>query len=196
MGTLQETPLPRNPELADLTRRVEAARPRASRLLSGLTREQANRQPEPGGWPVAQCLHHLVITGQKMVPRLAWGVARARQKRWLAEGPFRYGWLGNWFVRQVIDVSSSPRRRFPAPRAFAPTEDHDPSVLLQDFLLLQDHWQGLLEKADGVDLARVQVTSAASRFVRLQLGQWFALLVGHQERHLGQAERARGKLGF
>jgi len=196
MQTKQATPLPRNPELADLARRVVAARPRASRLLLGLTREQANWQPAPGSWSAAQCLHHLVITGQRMVPRLAWGIARARQKGWLAEGPFRYGWLGNWFVRKVVDVSSPPRRRFSAPRAFAPTEDHDPSDLLQDFLLLQDHWQGLLEKADGVDLARVRITSAASRLVRLQLGQWFALLVGHQERHLGQAERAREKLGF
>jgi hypothetical protein len=165
-------------------------------LVRGLTEDQLNQQPAPGSWSIAQCLNHLVITGQKMVPRLAWGVAQARQKGWLGTGPFKYGWLGNWFVRQVADATSPPRRRFSAPRTYAPAEHFDPSVLLQDFLLLQDHWQGLLEKADGVDLSRVRVASAAARFLRLQLGQWFALLVGHQERHLSQAERAREKLGL
>jgi hypothetical protein len=163
-------------------------------LVRGLTEDQLNQQPEAGSWSVAQCLNHLVINGQLMIPRLAWGIAQARQKGWLGTGPFQYGWLGNWFVRQVTDAANPPRRRFPAPRTFAPTEHHDPSVLLEEYLLLQDHWQGLLEKADGIDLSRVRVASAATRFLRLQLGQWFALLVGHQERHLGQAERVRRKL--
>ncbi len=249
METLAKAPFPENPELAAHLRRVGDARERAARLTSGLTAAQVHWQPEVGCWSIAQCLQHLVVTGGKMVPRLAWGIAEARRKGWLSPGPFQYGWLSNWFVRQVSDMGWPPRRRFRAPPAYnpmaygfegypgrihqplgtakrvgeagqqddggrpegaddtAPASQPDgagspvgarpsPDDLLLDFLLLQDHLQGLMEKADGVDLARIKITSAASRWLRLRLGQWFALLAGHQERHLAQAERVRERVDF
>jgi len=249
MENLVKAPFPENPELAAHHRRVRAARYRATHLTSGLTNKQVHWQPEASRWSIAQCLQHLVVTGRKMVPRLAWGIAEARRKGWLSPGPFRYGWLSTWLVQQVSYTGGPPRRRFRAPRAYHPMAygfegfpgrtDHSfkaakragetgqpdrglrpdaagdsvptsqpdgagspvgacPSLdgLLRDFFLLQDHLQGLMEKADGVDLARIKVTSAASRWLRLSLGLWFALLVGHQERHLAQAERVRKQADF
>ena len=46
-----------------------------------------------------------------------------------------------------------------------------------------------LRQANGVDLAKARVQSPANRWVRLDLGAGFALMVAHERRHLWQAQQ-------
>ncbi len=48
-----------------------------------------------------------------------------------------------------------------------------------------------MTRAEGIDLARVKVRSPVLWLLRLSLGQWFALIAGHQKRHLWQAGQVK-----
>lgn len=178
-------------ELEQYRRRYEAAKQVAVELTNGLTDQQFNQRPEAGGWSVAECLHHLQVTGEKLLPRIDEGLQRARARGWLSPGPFRYGWFGNWFVAATGGGELPPRRRYKAPAAYAPSPDRRLAALVPSFSGLQDQLIERLGSADGVDLARIKLASPVSRLLRLSLGHWFALLAGHQERHLWQARRVR-----
>jgi hypothetical protein len=178
-------------ELADHIQSVATARQDATQLVQGLTHAQFNWHPAAGRWSLGQCLDHLNRTGEKTIPRLAWGIAEARRQGWFKTGPFRYGRLSRWLVTQVIAENLPPRRRFRAPSLYAPAATCFLEPTIAKFNIVQDQLTALLQKADGVDLERIKVSSPVNRLFKLSLGLWFVLLLGHQHRHLDQAKRVR-----
>ena len=189
-----DTPL--IPELQDYRRRFEAARQDAGALAAPLTPAQLSWRPRPEAWSIAQCLDHLVVTGRSVLPKLDESIARAHARGWHGQGPFRYGWLGNWFVRANGPTEEPPKRPVPTPGIYMPHADPAAAEVLPAFVALQGELVERLHRANGLDLARAKAASPVTRLLRLSLGQWFALLAGHQERHLRQAGRVRAHPGF
>lgn len=183
------------PELRERQRQFEAAKQQLRQLATGLTDEQFNWRPEPGRWSIAQCVDHLRVTGAQVLPRIDQGIAHARARQWFSPGPFRYGFLGDWFVRANGATERPPRRGFKAPGLYAPSAEQPLSRMIPAFVQLQDDLISRVRNANGLDLAPVKVNSPVSRWIRLSLGQWFALVAAHQERHLGQAARVRQAVG-
>ena len=62
------------------------------------------------------------------------------------------------------------------------------------FLQVQDQLTLQLERADGLDLRRVKVSTPISRFLKMSLGMMFAQVAAHERRHLAQAQRVHEKL--
>lgn len=171
-----------------------AAREDVRALVADLNDDDFNWRPSEGEWSVAECLDHLVSIGTLIMPVLDDGIEKARANGWTSDGPFRYGAIGNWFVRVTGPTGSPPKRKFKAPKMYAPTGRHSVSRLLDSFTALQDDFVTHIDKADGLDIARVKVPSPALKLLRLSLGQWFALLAGHQQRHFLQAQKVRAAL--
>jgi hypothetical protein len=177
---------------AEIAREIERTRALADRtgaLLVGLTDEQLLRRPAPGRWSVGECLAHVNRTNRLYLERIEPAVREARARGKLAEGPFRYGRLEEWFVREL---SPPVRRRFKAPGVFVPPPaEVDAEAVRRDVLALLERLEAALREADGVDLAAVKVASPVSGLLKFRLGPAFRLLTGHTERHLIQAQGAR-----
>jgi hypothetical protein len=179
------------PQLQNIHNRIATAKQDAIQIVTVLTDEQAKKRPDTMDWSVADCLDHLCVVGRKLLPRIEAGVAKARRNGWYKSGPFRYGRLGNWFVRINGPDDYPPRRKLATPRPYKPTRDWPLEEIVRSFTHLQDDILALVREANGVDLARVKITSPAAWWIRLSLGQWLGLIAGHQERHLLQARDAR-----
>lgn len=179
------------PELAEYSREFQKARTDIDELLDGVTEDQFNWRPGEKEWSMAECLDHLIVVGTKMIEPIDQGIAKAKEKGWESNGPFKYGALGNWFVRVVGDTGDPPKRKFKAPALYTPTSKHSLGRIRDGFIGLQDQYVERVNHANGLDLARVKVPSPAMKLVRLSLGQWFAMLAGHQKRHFTQARRVR-----
>ena len=156
--------------------------------------EQFNWRPEEDHWSIAECIDHLVTVGTIMNKNIDQGMDQAEARGLKSEGPFKYGALGNWFVRAVGSGEKARRRKMKAPRIYTPTSNHTLSRLNAAFDELQVEFLARVQRANGLDLARVKIPSPVTRLIRLSLGQWFALLAGHQERHLAQAREVREQL--
>ena len=89
-----------------------------------------------------------------------------------------------------------PRRRFRAPRVFAPPVGEAGPSAVQEYEELFVRAASLLREANGLDLGKVHVVSPASRFVRIGLGQAFRLVAAHARRHLWQMQRILQEPGF
>ena len=183
-----------NPELQKYADEFEEARTKVHELVAGLTDEEFNWRPSEDRWSVAECLDHLCMIGTLMIPKIDEGTRIGEKNGWHGDGPFRYGRIGNWFVRAVSGGEGAPKRRFKAPPMYTPKSQHSISRLKQAFVELQDQFIERVQKANGLDLARIKVPSPVTRLLRFSLGQWFALLAGHQRRHFWQAHEVLKEL--
>jgi hypothetical protein len=168
---------------------IAAANREAERLVDGLSEEELNRAPEPGAWSVAQCLDHLARTAAQYRTRLEPAIARGRLHP-LASMPFyEPTWIGRW----ITDTLRSSERRFRSPRAFA-VPAHPAPGALDRFLAEQQALAALAHEADGIDLNRTRFSSPTNPLLRFSVGDAFALMTAHVERHLRQARRVRERL--
>ncbi|HVF56793.1 MAG TPA: DinB family protein [Pyrinomonadaceae bacterium] len=181
------------PELEDYRRQFEAIKGDARELVAGLTDAQFNWRQEPGRWSIAECLAHLSVTGQAYLPALSRQIKAGREAGRLSRGPYRRGLLGRLFLR---GMEPPAKLKFKAPKLFAPLPEHLLAVVVPAFMSLQDQFVARMREADGVDIGRVKIASPASRFIKISLGDAFALMAAHERRHLWQARQVRDDQNF
>lgn len=187
--------MPSNDEhLHTLQTSLESLEASTRELAAGLTQEQLDWSSAPGSWSIAQCFEHLVVTGSQVHPLLTQAIERARERS-LTGGhvPYHSTVIGGWMIRTFSDTTG--RRRYTSPRIFRPAAVPAPSVAerlgeTQRELLL------LIAASEGFDLTRIKVHSPATRLIRMNLGDAFAVQVAHIGRHLAQARRVREQAGF
>ena len=172
------------PELAEHVAAFEAAKKEMQGLIADLDDAQFNWRPDGDRWSMAECFDHLCMLGPRIVPLLDVGIEEATTKNWRGEGPFKYGVIGNFFIRLA---GPNTKRKFKAPGAFTPSSNHTKSRLVSSYTAMQDDFIARARMANGFDLARPKMRNPTLPILRMSLGQWFALLAGHQQRHYQQA---------
>jgi len=181
------------PELESLRQQIEDIVADAHKLTAVISQRQFNWQPDPGRWSMGQCLAHLNVVGEIQLPRIEASIRRAREQGLVGPGPYHHGFIGNCFVRLT---EPPPRIRFKAPKPMTPPPAESPSKAIFSFFALQDRIQEQIRRANGVDLGRVKVASPIADWLHFTLGQSFALIAGHQRRHLWQAWQIRNDPKF
>jgi hypothetical protein len=180
-------------DLEDFRRLLEGVVADARDLTAELSDSQFEWRPAPGQWSIAECLDHLTQTGRVALRHIRETLADARRRGLYSRGPFRYGLLGQMIVRSM---GPRPRMKFKAPAAFRPQPERARAEVERDFFALQDELLGCIRESNGLNLRRAKVTSPVTRLLRLSLGQEFALLIAHEQRHLWQARRVRANPVF
>ncbi len=170
-----------------------AIKSEAQNLFGNLTDTQFNWQPGSDRWSVAQCIDHLVVTGRNSLSHINESLNGARSKGLISQGPFRYGMIERWFVRQM---EPRARMRFKAPKAYLPSAGRLPAEIVPSFYVLQEEFLLCIEAANGIDLSRTKVNNAVSRWLRLSLGQELAFNAAHERRHLWQARQVTRERDF
>ncbi len=179
------------PELEQYRGQFEVVKTQARELTEGLNEEKFNWRPAPNQWSIEECLSHLTILGQWQVQAIEQAIERGRARGLTATGPFRYGIIERWLVR---NTEPPVRRKFPAPRRLRPLHGQPPTAVVPTFLHLQSQFLRQIDRAEGLDLARVKVPTLISRFYKMSLGMMFAIAAAHERRHIEQARRVRAQL--
>jgi hypothetical protein len=180
------------PQLQTLHDQVSALRRDAERLAAELTEAQWDWSPAPKRWSLAQILDHLNRTaaspgiGAALLPRIQAALEELRAKNLRSEGPFRYSLRERLFIRIL---SPDPPFKVPVPPQFVPAPAPDArSVVVPEFLKLQDGLLRCLEAANGLDLKRAQVDSPVNSAVRMSVGGYLEATVAHERYHWTQAQ--------
>ena len=176
-----------HPQLIAVKTELDAASARLRALSAKLTELAWSRRPAPGRWSAGECVAHLNLTSEAFLPLLRQGVEEARRLGSGSSARLRIGFAG-WLVKKL----TGPARWFKVKTTpeFVPQGDRAGTQLVAEFQRLQDELIGLLRSADGLPLDRVTVTSPFSASVRYNVYAAFAVIPGHQFRHLAQAEDA------
>jgi hypothetical protein len=182
-----------NPELERLLYQVNVIKMDARGLAGNLTHEQFNWKPAPGMWSVGQCFDHLNAFNRRWLPILEEAIERGRARGLLDPGPYTYGFLSRWLL---ANMEPPAKRKFRAPRRFEPSADCAVDEVMAEFQSLHERLEELLRAADGLDLARIRVSSPVTRWIRYSLGMSFWLLAAHDRRHIYQAREVCKAPGF
>ena len=171
-------------DLQNYHEQFQAIKIDAREILSDLTDIQFNWNPGRDRWSIAQCIDHLLVTGYNSLSNVHIAISEARSKGRFREGPFRYGIIERWFVRQMEPPA---RIRFKAPRAYLPSGELHYAEMVRNFFIMQDEFLQCIQEAEGIDLSKVKVSNPVTRWFRLSLGQEIAFNAAHERRHLKQA---------
>ncbi len=165
---------------------IEAIRRDTRAVLEGLTPEQANQQPEPGRWSVAQNLVHITTTTKPYLDAMEPTV------RAPSNGTVRRGLLASLLVRSM---EPPPRMRVKTLRRLEPPETIDVVAALQDFEATHERVAALVRGADETTFRCQRFRSPFASFMKLRLDQGVDMLLAHARRHLWQARQARRAIG-
>ena len=194
MTTTTVTEAELSAELRTQLERIEAIKRDARELIDGLNERQLNWRPEPSRWSIAQCMQHIVLSGQGYLPRLGELIETSRARTAQLRPPFRPGMISSWFIR-----SMEPPPRFKAKTFRAmepPPTPEDPAEVLRAFLAFHDELAQRVRAMHDVDPNGARMRSPFFRPLQFTLGQVIALLITHARRHLWQARQVRQHPGF
>ena len=99
------------------------------------------------------------------------------------------GWFGRWFIRNYIEPSPHTKRAR-APIKIVPGAHVEPSVL-ERFFSSNHEAREIVLRAEKYDVNRVRFKNPFVPVLRFTVGTGLEVLLGHQRRHLLQAERIR-----
>ena len=170
---------------------LNAADRRAEVVGRGLSPTQLNWQPRQDAWSVGQCLEHLRIGNEILVPVL--GAALEGRPRWPVD-EISLGWFSRWFIRTYI----APNRggtRARAPTKIKPGKRVEP-VVLDAFLRSTEAARALVRQASNYDVNRIHYKNPFIPLLRFTVGAGLEIIARHEGRHLLQAEGVRQSAGF
>ena len=175
------------PELNAVIGELHAAARRLRTLHSTLPCDAWSRRPRATRWSPAECVAHLNLTSEALIPLLHTGLQQASEDPCRALSPYRRDLVG-WLVWKVMTPSGGLRTR--AVSAFIPSVETPCETLVADFERLQADVISLVRAADGLPIDHVKLVSPFDPRLRYNLYAALTLVPRHQHRHLLQAERA------
>jgi hypothetical protein len=168
--------------LLDLTSRTDQILLDCEKLQAQ-SKEILNQQPAEGKWSALECLEHLNRYGDFYLPEIKTRLSKATPS---AEEGFRPGLLGNYFAKSML----------PNARSMQTFKNMNPSFssvrknVLDEFIVQQQHYKSLLERAGNYNLNSIKTSLSISRWIKLKLGDTFRVVIYHNQRHMQQAMRA------
>jgi hypothetical protein len=176
-------------QLAAIVHGLDSARERLHALHRDTPRHAWCYRPAPDRWSPAECVAHLNLTSEALLPLVHESLREARASGAAARRRYRRDALG-WIVSKL--VSPSGGLRITTAPAFLPPVTPAVDRLLEDFDRLQSGVTDCVEHAEGLPIDRVTLVSPFHGRLRYSLYTALTLVPRHQHRHLLQAERAAG----
>ena len=179
--------------LGDIAEQLALNRVRLDTLAAGKTPEALNWRPEGNRWSIAECIEHLNLTADMLLPEVDKSITAGAPAAAGTEGVARHSMLFKWLL-PVIEPP--PKRRFKAPRASRPRPHLDAERVIERFTKVQDEVVERLERSRGINLTQTKVRHPGTPLMRFRLGEIFVTIAAHERRHLWQAEQVTKTEGF
>jgi hypothetical protein len=182
-------------QLTQIIQHLESAQVRLHGLVANVPEAQWAVRPAPNRWSVAECVGHLNLTSQAMLPPLRTGVAQAAllAPQAMVGSPYKstfVGWLMVLFMGPVIEIGPLHLLRVRTAAAFVPKADEPCATMMATFDRLQGELIALVRESNGRRLSDELVTSLFDSRVKYDVFSAFWIIARHELRHVVQAERA------
>src|SRR5262245_33679800 len=119
-------PVP-HPQLETLAKELDDATARAEALAGRVTDDVLHRRRNPLGWSPAECIAHLNLTSQGMLPRLDQGISQCSTSERDLTRRYRRDLVG-WLLSRTLEPPA--RQKFKTGPPFVPTSTGTKEALL------------------------------------------------------------------
>jgi hypothetical protein len=181
-----------HPQLAEIHSELERAQFRLDRLSTTTPDDHWSTRRDKKRWSIAECVAHLNLTSEAMIPRLREAIEKAPPRRRTKRDKFKLGFSGRMIARGVGELRRLAGFRFGALRtkpAFIPRGNLDRDELLANFERMQMELMELVEDAEGRAIDRMRVISPFDAKHSYNAYAGLVIVVRHQHRHIQQAEQ-------
>jgi hypothetical protein len=182
------------PDLQSIRDQIDAADRAGAGLAASVTEEQFQWRPHDGrGWSIAQCLEHLAIMNKHYGAAVRKGVEDGRRRNLRRTGPGR----STFFGRRFIQSQEPPvKMKLKAPKVGRAPQNKPRDEIIRAYHESHDFIRQLIDDAADVDLTRATYPNPFIPMIRMRVVTGFAILAGHDRRHLWQAEQVKLQPGY
>lgn len=184
-----------NEYLNDLTQIVEGIIQQVEEITRTHSQAQLAKRPAPERWSVLDCLEHLSLYGDFYLPVFEKTIDKGIRQGKNPSEYYKPGWLGNYFVNSMRPKGSTIPNPMKTFKDKNPVLTSVPVHAADRFLVQQKQLLALLTKAKRTDLKKLRITTTLGSFPKISLGDGFAFVIAHEERHLLQAQRVLEEFG-
>jgi len=86
-------------------------------------------------------------------------------------------------------MKPSSKIKLKAPKIFAPKSSEHNSGVIQDYLETLTKFESYIINFDGFDFNKIKIKSVVNSLLRLNIGDFFKVIIQHHYRHHAQIER-------
>lgn len=162
-----------------------------------LTEEQLFWNPDRNSWSIGQCLAHLNAFHRFYVPVF---VERVKNSRFQEPADyFQSSPLGHsTYLKVKLGKLKNVKRKLKSPKDYNPLINKSLKVenVVPDFFKYHNMLMDVIEKSRNVNIRKTKTSFSVRPIVKLRLGDAFAYIVFHNERHLWQAKRVKAHPKF
>ncbi|MTI31603.1 DinB family protein [Xanthovirga aplysinae] len=174
----------------DLQRRTKDCIGKVQQFKS-LNQKQLNWKSAPDSWSILECLEHLNLYGDFYLVEIENRILKAPKSQHSLK--FKSGFLGNYFAQSMLPKKGKIKKM----KTFKdknPLNSELSFSTLERFLKQQEKMLNLLEEARKLDLMKCKTAISISKWIKLQLGDTFRVVIYHNERHILQAKNVIQKM--
>lgn len=170
---------------------LDSADRRAAALVRGLSTAELNWQPGPRAWSVGQCIDHLRVSNEVLIPVLSLALVGRTRRR---TEELRLGAFSRWFVRTYVAANPGGARAR-APKKIVPASAVEPSVL-DAYVRSNNAARELIRRAWEYDVNRIRYRNPFIPVIYFTVATGLEVTAQHPGRHLLQAENVRCSPSF
>lgn len=159
---------------------------------SKLTDAQLYQKPSAEKWSIAECLIHLIKADEIYLKQFEKQITEKPN----ADLNFKPGWLGNYFANMIVPKQGKLQSTMKSLKVMDPQvnieqiskEFKNGEEVLTKFITQQKTLNQFMQTGINTDLGSIKIQTAIP-LVKINLGDAFRFIVGHNERHIWQAEK-------
>lgn len=152
--------------------------------------EELETNDGPGRWNTIQVLEHLNSYYRFYIPQMEMRIEASKRP---AKKYFTPGWLGGFFTKSMLPKNGVVTNKMKAMKNHSPEPGQDAEKVMTEFLRWQRKLIHLLQLAESHDISGIRIPISITPFIRLKLGDAFAFIVAHNDRHWIQVEKLLGR---
>lgn len=149
-----------------------------------LPEQKLNWKQNAKSWSILECMEHLNLYGDFYLPEIKKCIENSKS---VSQSKYTSGFLGNYFAMSLLT-----KEKLNKMKTF---QDKNPcgsklnTITLERFIDQQQQLLHLLNESRTVNLKTTKTAISISKWITLQLGDTFRIVIYHNERHLEQANK-------
>ncbi|MBP1164716.1 MULTISPECIES: DinB family protein [unclassified Chryseobacterium] len=155
-----------------------------AQMLMQKTEEELNFRVTENTWSTLECLEHLNRYGDFYIPEITNRIAASKTS---PKTIFKPGILGNYFAKSMLPKEKLNKMK--TLKEMNPIHSHLNKNVVNEFILQQQQFLELLDKAHNVDLQKTKTSISISKLIKLKLGDTFRFVIYHNVRHMRQIQK-------
>ena len=182
-----------NGDLNNLISETQNIADEAQKTFGNLSAQQINWKPSAESWSVGQCFEHLIVTNESEFPQIERIIKGEHRNPFWSKVPFLTGIFGRLILKAVDPENTKKTKN---PKVFSPAASDVDANIIERFVGHQQKVAELMTATKDLDLTKIAITSSVASFVTNRLSDAYKIIVLHERRHFGQAERILQTEGF